>query len=141
MRVSHTVGRKPRIGHEEGAREPIHLYVQIRDAEDLAMLIIHPQFREVMKQWLVIKPSYVVRLSAAKWCEFWVQIQIFEDRMVLGRGWEYFCHRHQVVAGDILVMRISGLGMKVQIYNGKTSTAYPVRCHRHKCLGDFYLAL
>ena len=87
------------------------------------MLIIPPQFREVMKQWLVNKPSRVVRLSAAKWCEFWVQIQKFEGHMVLGRGWEYFCRHPRIVAGDLLVPRISMLGLKVHIFNKKSSPA------------------
>ena len=34
------------------------------------MLIIPPNFREVMKQWLVIKPPRIVSLSANKYYEF-----------------------------------------------------------------------
>uniref|UniRef100_M8C4H1 Protein TOC75, chloroplastic n=1 Tax=Aegilops tauschii TaxID=37682 RepID=M8C4H1_AEGTA len=46
-------GRRPRTSHEEGAREPIRFYVQSHDREDIAMLVIPPAFRQVMKQWLV----------------------------------------------------------------------------------------
>src|SRR4051812_1223760 len=122
MNVPLTMGRKPRMGHELGAREPIRFYVQIKDEEDRVMLIIPRRFHEVMKQWLVIRLLRIVRLSAMKWCEFCFQIQNFEGHMVLGGGWNFFCDRHKVVPGDILVIRISGLGLKVQIYNHKRST-------------------
>ena len=68
-RQPHSRGRSPRTGHEEGSWEPLCFYCQIKDEEDLAMLVIPPKFREVMKQWLVIKPLRVVRLLANKWCE------------------------------------------------------------------------
>ena len=90
----------PRTGHEEGAQEPIRFYVQIADQEDIDMLIIPRKFRPVMKQWLVSGPLRVVSLSANKWCEFWVQVQMFRGHMVLGRGWEYFYYRHKSVPGN-----------------------------------------
>ena len=61
--------------------------------------------------------------------------------MVLCQGWEYFCHHHGIVVGDLLILRISGLGLKMQIFNKKSSNMCTVRCTRHKCLGDFPLAL
>ncbi|KAE8810133.1 40S ribosomal protein S5-1 [Hordeum vulgare] len=64
----------PRTDHEEGVREPIGFYVQIHDQEEIAMLVIPPKFRSVMKQWLVINPPRAASLSANKWCEFWVQV-------------------------------------------------------------------
>ena len=113
MRMSLEAGRRPRTGHEEGAWKPIRFYVQIRDREDIAMLIIPPKFRSVMKKWLVTGPPRVVSLSTNKWCEFWVQVQMFKSHMVLGRGWEYFCRRRKIVPGDLLVFRLSGLGLNV----------------------------
>ena len=91
-------GQSPRQGHEERAREPMRFYQQIKDNEDLAMLVVPPKFVEVMNTWLVIKRlPRVVRLSANKRCVFWMQVQNFEGHMVLGRGWNYFCRRRRVV--------------------------------------------
>lgn len=67
-------GRIPRLGHEEGAHEQLRFYVSIKDAEDIAMLVIPEAFRPVMKQWLVLKPPRVFRLSTNKWCELWVKV-------------------------------------------------------------------
>ncbi|KAE8783408.1 hypothetical protein D1007_43181 [Hordeum vulgare] len=51
--------------------------------EDLDMLVIPRKFVQVMNEWLVIRRlTRVVRLSANKWCEFWVQVQNFEGHMV-----------------------------------------------------------
>ena len=55
MSVPRSRGRSPRQGHEEGAREPMRFYQQIKDNEDLAMLVVPPKFVEVMNTWLVIK--------------------------------------------------------------------------------------
>ena len=86
------------------------------------MLVIPRKFVEVMNTWLVIKRlPRVVRLSANKRCVIWVQVQNFEGHMVLGRGWNYFCHRHRIVPGDIVIVRISGLGLNIQIYNHNSS--------------------
>ncbi|KAE8810909.1 Protein TOC75, chloroplastic [Hordeum vulgare] len=70
MRMPLGTGRRPRTGHEEGAREPIRFCVQIWDQEDIAML-----FRLVMKQWLVTGHPRVVSLPANKWCEFRAGLQ------------------------------------------------------------------
>ena len=61
--------------------------------------------------------------------------------MVLGRGWEYFYRRHNIVSGDLVVLRISGLGLKVQVYNHNSSIGCRVRCSRHNCIGDVVFAL
>ncbi|KAE8810356.1 Protein transport protein Sec31A [Hordeum vulgare] len=66
----HSVGRAPWTGHKEGSREPLCFDVQIRDEEDLAMLIIPPKFVEVMKEGLAANLMCMVRLLANKWCEF-----------------------------------------------------------------------
>ena len=87
------------------------------------MLIIPRKFRSVMKQWLVSGPPRVVSLSSNKWCEFWVQVQMFKGHMVLGRGWEYFCHWHKIVPDDLLVFKLAELGLKVQIFNANSSTS------------------
>ena len=49
--ISQPVGIEcmPRISHEEGAREPLRFYVQIKDEEDITMLVILSTFRAVMK--------------------------------------------------------------------------------------------
>ena len=39
----------PKISHEEGAGEPLRFYVQIKDEEDITMLVILSTFRVVMK--------------------------------------------------------------------------------------------
>ena len=36
MSLPRSRGRSPRTGHEEGAREPLRFYQQIKDNEDLA---------------------------------------------------------------------------------------------------------
>ena len=90
-----------------------------------------------MNTWLVIKRlPCVVRLSANKRCVFWVQVQNFKGHMVLGRGWDYFCRRHRIVPGDLIVVRISGLGLKVQIYNHDSSVMCRFHCSRHNCVDD-----
>ena len=102
MSLPRSRGRSSRQGHEEGAREPMRFYQQIKDNEDLAMLVVPPKFVEVMNTWLVIKRlPRMVRLSANKRCVFWVQVQNFEWHMVLARGWNYFCRRHQIIPGDL----------------------------------------
>ena len=64
MSVPRSRGRSPRQGHKEGAREPMRFYQQIKDKEDLAMLVVPPKFVEVMNTLLVIKRlPHVVRLS------------------------------------------------------------------------------
>ena len=142
MSLPRSRGRSPRQGHEEGAREPLRFYQQIKDNEDLAMLVVPRKFVEVMNTWLVIKRlPRVVRLSANKRCVFWVQVQNFEGHMVLGRGWNYFCRRHRIVPGDLVVVRISGLGLKVQIYNHDSSVMCRFRCSRHNCVGDIEHAM
>ena len=71
MSLPRSRGRSPRQGHEEGAREPLCFYQQIKDNEDLAMLVVPRKFVEVMNTWLVTKQlPRVVRLSANKWCVF-----------------------------------------------------------------------
>ena len=71
MSLPRSRGRYRRTGHEEGAREPLRFYQQIKDNEDLAMLVIPRKFVEVMNEWLVIKRlPCVVRLSANKQCAF-----------------------------------------------------------------------
>ena len=48
------------------------------------MLVVPPKFVEVMNTWLVIKRlPRVVRLSANKRCEFWVQVQNIEGTWCL----------------------------------------------------------
>ena len=106
------------------------------------MLVIPCKFVEVMKEWLVIKwLSCVVRLSANKRCTFWVQVQNFEGHMVLGRGWNYFCRGHRIVPGDLVIVRILGLGLKVQIYNHDSSVMCRFRCTRHSCVGNIEHAM
>ena len=73
MSLPRSRGRSSRQVHEEGAREPLRFYQQIKDNEDLAMIVIPRKFVEVMNTWLVIKRlPRVVRLSANKRCVFWV---------------------------------------------------------------------
>ncbi|KAE8785603.1 Protein transport protein Sec31A [Hordeum vulgare] len=137
MSLPRSRGRSPRTDHEEGAREPLRFYQQIKDAEDLAMLVIPSKFAHVMNEWLVIRRLLrVASLLANKWCEFWVQFQNFEGHMLLGRGWNYFCLRHRIVHGDLLVLRISGLGLKVQIYNHDSLMMCRFRCNKHICVGN-----
>ncbi|KAE8803825.1 Protein TOC75, chloroplastic [Hordeum vulgare] len=126
----------PRTGHEEGAWEPIRFYVQIHDQEDITMLVIPPAFRPMMKQWLVTNPPLVIGLSANKWCEFWVQVQMFKGHMVLRRGSEYFHHRQKTVPGDFVVFMLFGLGLKVQTVNASTSNICRIWCSKHNCVGD-----
>ena len=61
---------------------------------------------------------------------------MFKGHMVLGRGWEYFCCRHKIVPGDLVVFKLSGLGLKVQIFNANTSNICKVQCSKHNCIGD-----
>ncbi|KAE8812007.1 Protein transport protein Sec31A [Hordeum vulgare] len=137
MSMPRSRGRSPRTGHEEGAQEPLCFYQQIKDAEDLAMLVIPRKFVQVMNDWLVIRrPPRLVRLSVNKWCEFWVQVQNFEGHMALGRGWNYFCCHHQIIPDDLLVLRILGLALKVQIYNHDSSIMCMFRCSKHICVGN-----
>ncbi|VAH27122.1 unnamed protein product [Triticum turgidum subsp. durum] len=44
MSLPHSRGQSPRTGHKEGAREPPRFYQQIKDNEDLAMLVIPRKF-------------------------------------------------------------------------------------------------
>ncbi|KAE8797777.1 Protein TOC75, chloroplastic [Hordeum vulgare] len=81
MSLSCSRGRSMRTRHKEGSREPLRFYVQIKHMEDLTMLIIPPKFVEVMKEWLVVKLPPIVRLSANKWSELWVQVQNFEGQI------------------------------------------------------------
>ncbi|KAE8810300.1 Protein transport protein Sec31A [Hordeum vulgare] len=66
MSLPRSRGRSPRTSHEEGSREPLQFYLQIRDEEHLAMLVIPPKFMEVMKEWLTVKIVRVVKLSVKK---------------------------------------------------------------------------
>ena len=142
MSLPRSRGRSPRQGHEEGAQEPLRFYQQIKDNEDLAMLVVPRKFVEVMNTWLVIKRlPRVVRLSANKRCMFWVQVQNFEGHMVLGRGWNYFCRRHQIVPDDLVIVRISGLRLKVQIYNHDSSVMCRFHCSRNNCVGNIDQAM
>ena len=61
--------------------------------------------------------------------------------MVLGWGWNYFCRRHQIIPGDLIIVRIPGLGLKVQIYNHDSSVMCRYRCSRHNCLGGIEQAM
>ena len=97
------------------------------------MLITPPAFKPVMTQWLVLGPPCVVSLSANKWCELWVQVQMFDGHMVLERGWEYFCRRHKIVPG--------GLGLKVRIFNTNASNICRVRCSKNSCIDDIAHAM
>ena len=94
-----------------------------------------------MKQWLVSGPPHVISLSANKWCEFWVQVQMFKGHMVPEHDCEYFCRRHKIVLGDLLVFKLFGLGLKVQIFNTNSSNIYMVWCAKHNCVGDITQAL
>ncbi|KAE8773612.1 Protein transport protein Sec31A [Hordeum vulgare] len=89
MSMPRSRGRSSRTGHKDWAREPLRFDQQIKDAEDLAMLVIPPKF-----------------VLVNKWSEFWVQVQNFEGHMVLGWGWKYFCSRHRIVPGELLVLGI-----------------------------------
>ncbi|KAE8790409.1 hypothetical protein D1007_35261 [Hordeum vulgare] len=95
------------------------------------MLVIPPKFMEVMKEWVTVKLLHVVGLLTNKWCKLWVQIQNFEGQMVLGRGWQYFYHRHMIIPDNLIMLCISGLGLKVQIYNHDNSIRCRVRCSKH----------
>ena len=48
MRLPRSRGRSLRQGHEEGAREPLRFYQQIKDNEDLALLVVPRKFMDVM---------------------------------------------------------------------------------------------
>ncbi|KAE8783492.1 hypothetical protein D1007_43009 [Hordeum vulgare] len=90
----------PHKGDPTRKVQPLEIAIhgnETHDGLDLAMLITTPKFIEVMKEWLMMKLLCVVRLSANKWYEYWIQVQNFEGRMVLGKGWEYFCRRHRIV--------------------------------------------
>ncbi|KAE8795776.1 Protein transport protein Sec31A [Hordeum vulgare] len=82
VRLPCSRGRAPRTGHEDGSRDPLHFYAQITDDEVLAILIIPPKFVEVMNEWLMVKLPHAARLSANKWCEFWVQVAVIKDIQV-----------------------------------------------------------
>lgn len=105
------------------------------------MLVIPTKFREVIKQWLMIKPPRIVRLSTNKCYEFRVWVQNFQGEMVLGRGWPYFYRRHGITPGNLVIMRISGLGLNVQIYNHDSSIMCRACSTKHNCVGDFSQAL
>lgn len=79
--------------------------MQIKNVEDIAMLVIPKAFRTVMKHWLVMKPPQFIRLCANKWCELWVQVQIFQGEMVLASGWNYCCNKHEMVPGGLLILK------------------------------------
>ncbi|KAE8783397.1 Protein transport protein Sec31A [Hordeum vulgare] len=106
MRMPLGTGTRPGTGHKEGARKPIRLYVQIKDQEDIAMLIIPPKLTSMMKQRLVTVPPRVVSLFANKLCEFCVQMEYFKGHKVLGRDSEYFCSRHKIVPANLVVFRL-----------------------------------
>ena len=61
--------------------------------------------------------------------------------MVLGRGWQYFCRRHRIVPVDLVVVWISVMSLKVQIYNHDSSIMCRVCCTKHSCVSDFFRAL
>ena len=67
---------------------------------------------------------------------FWLQVQNFEGHMVLGRGWNYFYRCDRIVPGDLVVVRISGLRLKVQIYNHDSSVMCRFHCSRNNCVGN-----
>ncbi|KAE8815638.1 Protein transport protein Sec31A [Hordeum vulgare] len=71
MSLPRSRGRSVRTDQKEGGREPLRFYQQIKDVEDLALLVIPLKFVEVMNEWLVIRwLPHVVRLLANKWCKF-----------------------------------------------------------------------
>ena len=142
MSLSCSRGRAPRTGHEERSQEPLRFYVQIKDEEDLAMLVIPPKFMEVMKEWLPVRLSHVIEISANKWCKLSVEVQNCGGGgrwCLAGAGITSAAHR--IVPGNLVVLRISGLGLKVQIYNRDSSIRCRVRCSRHNCIGDLAFAL
>ncbi|KAE8766578.1 Protein transport protein Sec31A [Hordeum vulgare] len=106
-------GRPSRTRHEEGSRDPLCIYVQIRDEDDLAMLAIPPKFMEVMKDWLTIKLSRVVRLSANKWCKFWVQN--FDDRWCSAKAGYTSATQTRSSPTTLTCCCIFGVGLKIQI--------------------------
>ncbi|XP_073367809.1 uncharacterized protein [Aegilops tauschii subsp. strangulata] len=48
-------------------------------------------------------------------------VQMFKGHMLLGRGWKYFCGQHKIVPGDLVVFKLSDLGLKMQIFNANSS--------------------
>ncbi|KAM3191938.1 hypothetical protein ACQJBY_069276 [Aegilops geniculata] len=106
----------------------------LREADRVIVLGRRHWFRDLGLRfgWSAV----IAILSANKWCELWVQVQMFKGQMVLERGWEYFCCRHKIVPDGLLVFRLSGLGLKVQIFNANTSNIYRVRRSKHSCVDD-----
>ncbi|KAE8785711.1 Protein transport protein Sec31A [Hordeum vulgare] len=136
-----STGRSPRTDHEEGSREPLHFYVQIKEMEDLAILVIPPKFVKVMREWLVVKLPRVQGYRPTSVATSRFRSRTSTEQMVLGRGWQYFFCRHKIVPGDLLAPWISGLGLKLQIDNHGSSIMCRVRCSRHSCINDISLAL
>ena len=56
------------------------------------------------------------------------------------QGWQYFSCGHRIIPGDLVMLRISGLGLRVQIYNDN-SIGCRVRCSKHSCIRDLEYAL
>lgn len=134
-------GQSPRTDHKDGSRESLCFDVHIEDMENLAMHGIRLELVEVMREWLVVKLSCVVRLSANKWCELWVRVQNFHGKIVHCRIWQYFCRCHMIVRDDLLVVWIFGLGMKGHIYNHDSLIMCRMRSTTHNCIGDISLVI
>ena len=66
---------------------------------------------------------------------------MFKGHMVLRHGWVYFFHRQKIVPNDLLFFRLSGLGLKVQIFDANTSNIYRVQCSKHSCVGNITQAM
>ncbi|XP_037432325.1 DNA topoisomerase 2-like [Triticum dicoccoides] len=89
------------------AGQRVHVVVGTKDAEDTISM------NRCVKRAVV--PGKIAEMSKP-------------GEMVVASGWNYSCNKYKIIPGDLLILKMLGLGFNVEIYTIGTSIICRLRC-------------
>ena len=128
-----TVGRPPRLGNVEQELLPRRFYVEV-SVSDLKAIVIPAELKPMLVKKLKLKkhkikpnqavsqPRITVPIRWIKCCEYFVQVQWFDDELIIFKGWEDFAKHMKLDVSDVLVFKYEDEGFDLKVFWCMSST-------------------
>ena len=130
-------GRHPRLGNEAQDVRPRRFYVQL-EYSDLRAIVLPPEMKNLLMNKLNMKPTRSVPqprgsvpIRWSKCCQYFVQVQWFQQDIVIFAGWREFVRARELEMGDVVVFKYNDGGFDINVFKHGTSTEKVFQCEFH----------
>ena len=131
-------GRRPRLGNEASCLGPRRFYVELTSC-DLKYIIIPSALKPLLLRKLSLRksksqlqPKISMPIRWSRCCEYFVQVEWFNEDLVAFRAWREFVKEKDLGVGDLVVFAYDDGGFDIEVYKCNSCVQQVFECAFHR---------